>query len=185
MKIISVIGRPCAGKGTQVRFLQKETVYPAMMTGKMLRQRAEKDDVLGRKISEAFEKGVIHPTAVVFSIWTEFFLELKDSSEKGAIIDGSPRKLYEAWMLEELFEFLGWKNCWKVFYLEITEEEAYERMQKRMREYDSEEEVRSRLEWFNTEVVPVLDYFKEKGMLVTINGSNNVEEVWEDIKSYL
>lgn len=185
MNIISVIGRPCAGKGTQIRFFEEETGYPVMMTGKMLRERATEDDLVGKKIAEAFEKGASHPTAVVFSIWTKFFFQLKESSEKGVVLDGSPRKLYEAWMLEELFQFLDWEECWKVFYIDITEEESYERMKKRLREYDSEEEVRSRLEWFNAEVVPVVDYFREKNMLVEINGSGSIEDVWKEIKLHL
>lgn len=185
MKIISVIGRPCAGKGTQIRFLEEETGYPVMMTGKMLRERAEKDDLMGRKIREAFQKGTLHPTAVVFSIWMPFFSQLEDSSEDGVILDGNPRKLYEAWMLEELFSFLGWENSWKIFYINITEEEAYRRMKIRLREHDSREEINSRLNWFNLEVVPVIDYFKKKKMLIEIDGMVKDEDVWDQIKVHL
>jgi len=185
MEIISFIGRPCAGKGTQIELLKKKTGFPVMSTGEMLRERAKKDDVLGRKIKDAFQEGKLHPTPVVFSLWMPFFLETKESDAEGVIMDGNPRKLYEAWMLEELFEFLDWKDCWRVFYINIKEEDAYERMKKRAREHDSEEEIKSRLQWFNAEIVPVIDYFKEKGSLVEIDGEGTVEEVWERVKSNL
>ncbi len=185
MQIISVIGRPCAGKGTQIKFLEEETGFPVVRTGTMLREKAKDDDILGRKIKEVFEKGLLHPTPFVFSIWTPFLLKIKESSEKGVIFDGNPRKLYEARMLEELFEALDWKDSWKVIYIDIAEEDSYERMKKRKREYDSEEDIKTRLLWFNEEVLPVIDYFEKKGALLRVDGRGSVEEVWERIKKQI
>ncbi len=185
MDIISIIGRPCAGKGTQIDLLEKKTSFPVMRTGLLLRERAKEDDLLGRKIREVYQKGLLHPTPIVFSIWTPFLLNVKESSAKGVIFDGNPRKLYEAHMLEELFEVLDWKDSWRVFYLDISEKEAYERMKKRGREYDSDEEIKRRLEWFDKEVSPVIDYFEKKNALVRIDGRGTVEEVWKDVESHI
>ncbi len=185
MDIISVIGRPCAGKGTQISFLEKQTGFPVIRTGEMLREKAKDNDVLGNKIREALEKGLVHPTPIVVSIWTPFIIKAKESLEKGLIFDGNPRKLYEAHLLEELFEMLDWKDCWRVFYIDITEEESYKRMLRRKRDYDSKEEIENRLQWFNLEVLPVVDYFEKKGALIKIDGNKTVKKVWKLIYDHI
>ncbi len=186
MTIISLIGRSGCGKGTQIDFLKKDTGFEVIKTGSLLRQKASEDDFLGKKIGEFLSQGRIMPTPVVFSLWMPKLIEIRNSSSpSGVIFDGNPRKLYEAKMLEEVFEMFGWQGSFFPIHLKISREEAERRLLERGREDDNSEEIKNRLDWFETEVVPVLQFYKEKGYLIEVNGEQSIEEVYKDIKKVL
>ncbi len=181
MKILSILGRSGAGKGTQVKFLAQKSGFEIINTGKMLRQRAKKNDIIGRKIENS---GTLIPTPIVFSLWLPRLIEIYESTPKGVIFDGNPRKLYEAYMLEELFEVFKW-NDFRACHIHISEKEAHRRLSKRGREDDTKEGIEKRLDWFSKEVQPVIKYYKEKGVLIEINGENSVKEVSRELEEKL
>ncbi len=180
-RIISLIGRPGSGKGTQIDMIARDFSFAVINTGEMLRERAKKNDFIGDKIKDTLNSGGLIPTPLVFSLWMPKMAEFYKKNLPGIVFDGNPRKLYEAYMLEEVFEMFEWNN-FSAFHIKITEEEAHKRLKKRRRSDDTEEEIKKRLEWFKEEVEPVIDYYKEKGVLIEIDGEQSIEKVKEDIK---
>ncbi len=180
-KVISVLGRPGCGKGTQIEIIAKREGFSTVKTGEMLRERAEKEDFIGGKIKETLERGGLIPTPLVFHLWMPRLIEFYSSGKEGIIFDGNPRKLYEAYMLEEVLEMFGWRDNFCAFHLKISEEEAQRRLKERKRSDDKEEEIKERMAWFKEEVEPVISYYREKGVLIEIDGERTVEEVDKDI----
>ena len=184
-QIILFVGRSGCGKGTQAEFLTKDLNMPVIPTGKLLRERAEKDDYTGKNLKQGLTQGLLTPTPLVFEIWVEEFDKLKNSSDfAGFIMDGNPRKLYEAHLLEQLFEWYEWGNVTLV-HIDISVEEAMKRMKARGRIGDTMEEMERREGWYQTDVMPVLEYFASKNQRIDVNGEQAEEEVYEDIKTKL
>ncbi len=183
-KVIFFLGRPGSGKGTQIDYLEKATGFEVIRTGELLRKKAEESDFLGKKVAEALGQGALIPTPLVFLIWMPLLVTYREKGVKGVIFDGNPRKLYEAKMLEELFEMFGWDSI-TALHLCISSQEAKERMLQRGRNDDNEEDIAARLAWFSDEVMPVVENYKNEGKLVEINGEQVVDEVWAEIQKKL
>lgn len=180
MNVLSVLGRPGAGKGTQVKLLQEKIGFIPINTGQMLRERAKQNDILGVKLARVLKEGLLVPTPVVFSLWMPILEHAYETESRGVIFDGNPRKLYEAKMLEEVFEMYELPR-FRACYIDITEEEARNRLRERGRADDTAQEVESRLSWFHTEVEPVIKHYEEKGALLRVDGNRSISEVHDDI----
>lgn len=130
---------------------------------------------------------------------------------KGIIFDGSPRKLLEAQLLDQALEWYEWDKNIKILLIDISKEEAFNRLTKRRickncgqlipyigqyknlrvcdqcggeliaRPDDREEAIRNRLDEFNKETQPVIEYYQRQGRLITINGEQSIEEVHREI----
>lgn len=210
--VIIIIGSPGAGKGTQARLLQKKFDLECIGTGKMLRARKKKQDFTGKKIGEIIDEGERISTPVVFKLWMDKLEEFKQDPElKGFIMDGSPRTVFEAEMLELAFDWYGWNKNKKVIFINISEQESIDRLTKRrickecgrnipyigefkelekcdkcegeliQRKDDELEDIKDRLRWYKEEVLPVVDCYKERGLLIEINGEQSIEEVHQEI----
>lgn len=119
-KIISIIGRPGCGKGTQLKIIAKEEGFAVINTGEILRKRAEKKDFIGKEIKKTLARGGLIPTPLVFYLWMPRLISYHKKKVKGVMFDGNPRKLYEAYMLEEMMEMLGWKENYCACYIKIS-----------------------------------------------------------------
>ena len=184
-RILLFAGRSGCGKGTQAVFLNRDFNIPIIKTGRLLRERAEKNDYTGRNLKRGFEKGFLVPTPLVFELWVEEFDAIKkDPKFAGFIMDGNPRKLYEAHLLEELFEWYHWGNVILV-HIDITAKEAMKRMKERRRLGDTQEEMEHKESWYQTDVVPVLEYFASKDQRIDVNGEQSEEKVYEELKKKL
>lgn len=179
-KVIFFLGKPGSGKGTQIKYLEENTGYKVIRTGELLRLRSKKEDYIGQKIEECLDKGALIPTPMVFLIWMPLLFDFQENKARGVIFDGNPRKLYEAQMLEEVFDMFDWSDI-SVIYLNISDQEAHERLSKRKRSDDNKEDIMARLKWFQEEVVPVISYYESKGKLIQIDGERSIEEIKDDI----
>jgi len=210
-QVIILLGPPGAGKGTQLKLIQKKFGYKAIGSGNMLRQRKKKKDFTGKKIAYYIDNGLRVSTPVMFNLWMDRMEELKkDKTLKGFIMDGSPRTAYEAEMLERAFDWYDWKDK-KVLFIKISEKESIHRLTKRRmckkcgrlipwlegfkdlkkcdkcggelvaRPDDTEQGIRERLRWYKTDVLPAVNYYKKKGELIVINGEQSIEDVSKDI----
>jgi len=129
----------------------------------------------------------------------------------GFVFDGSPRTTYEAQMVDWALSWYEWDENIKVLFLKISEQEAMDRLtQRRMckecgrifpfigefktmekcdkcggelytRKDDEVKDIKVRLGWYKDEVLPVVDWYKEKGILIEINGEQSIEKVYHDI----
>ena len=178
------MGRPGCGKGTQIKFLEKKTGFKVIKTGELLRQREKENDFISKKITETLSKGGLIPTPLVFLLWMPRLTRYREEGASGVIFEGNPRKLYEAKMLEELFEMFGWGDVF-LLYIDISEREARERLLKRGRSDDNEEDIKERLSWFNDEVRPVIEYFNKKSSVFRVDGEKSVNEVKKEIEEKL
>ncbi len=121
MKNVIFIAPPAAGKGTQSSKLVEDG-YIHISTGDMLREEIKKDSLLGKEIKDIMAKGLLVSDDVVFELIKKRVVNLK----KPFILDGFPRTITQAKMLDELFEELNIKD-YEVIYLEIGLEEALKR----------------------------------------------------------
>jgi len=180
--IISIIGRAGAGKGTQAKLLQKKTGFVLIGTGDLLRKRAQKKDAVGKAVKRILGQGGLIPTPIVFALWMPVLEKIKNEGiTKGIIFDGAPRKVYEAQMLDEVFEMFGWQGRFRVCYVDISKKEVMRRLLLRRRVDDHLPEIQGRLAYFEKVVKPMLRYYSKKKMLVEVNGEQSVENVQQDI----
>ena len=211
-KVIILSGRSRCGKGTQAKLLIKEFGFEYLGSGKFLRGRTENTDFTGKKLKEVLEGGALVPTPIMFRIWAEEIEKMKDViDEKGVILDGSPRTLLEAELMDAAFKWYSWDDV-KVILLDISEQEAFDRLTKRRickqcgklipwvgdfkgmkvcddcsgelitRADDKPEAIRKRLKFFKDDVQPALDYYEKQGKLAKVDGDKSIEDVYHDVK---
>ncbi|MCP6726538.1 MAG: nucleoside monophosphate kinase [Patescibacteria group bacterium] len=182
--VLSVLGRPGSGKGTQAEYLKRDFGFASFSTGALLRKRAKNRDYTGRRIGSFIENGDIVPSPITFFMWMPELESFKQKNVSRIIIDGTPRKILEAYILDDVVEWYDWKNM-KVLNIKISEKEAIKRLVKRGRSDDELSDIKNRLQWFKKDVEPVLRYYKKKGMLLDINGEQSREYVYKEIKAKL
>lgn len=181
-KFISLLGKPGSGKGTQAELLEKKFPFEHISTGELLRERARKHDFIAKRLRAIMETGGLVPTPSVFQLWMPRLEHLrKQRTFKGLVFDGSPRKLYEAQMLDELLLLYGWDRDFKVLHIRISDKESLKRLLKRGRSDDDKKDILYRLKVFKKEVVPAIAYYTTKREVVEINGEQSIEDVHKEI----
>jgi len=127
--VISLLGKSGSGKGTQVNLLKEKYNLERIGSGDLLRERKKTQDFTGAKISTVVDTGGIIPTPVVFKLWMEKLENYKLQGDlKGLIFDGSPRKIREAYLLDEALEWYEWEKNTKMILLDISDEEVMRRV---------------------------------------------------------
>lgn len=210
MKVVILLGPPGSGKGTQADKIQEELELEYIGSGNLLRRRKEKDDFTGNKIAEYVDQGERVPTPVIFKIWMEKLEQFKQRDLEGFVIDGSPRTVMEAEMLDRALDWYEWEDK-KVVFVDVSEEESTERLLHRRvcedcgeiypytqeyrdrdrceecdgklvtREDDTREGIEQRWSWYREEVKPVVDYYQERGLLKRVDGEQTIEQVYQDV----
>lgn len=173
MKIV-LIGIQGAGKSTQGNLLSEKLGLPYLSTGHIFRQIAKEKTELGRKVKLIMTAGLLQPDDLTVQV-VENYLS-RPEYEKGYIIDGFPRTL------EQVEKFKNGVD--KVIHINISEEEALKRLAYQndgTRPDDSVEAIRQRIGSFYKFTKPVLDYYRNKGILVEINGEKSIEKIHQDI----
>lgn len=184
--VVCVLGKAGSGKGTQVNLLKERLNLNYIGSGELLRNRKLKNDFTGKKIASVIDKGGMSPSTIVFSLWISELEKFKNLENiNGILIDGSPRKILEAYLINEAIEWYEWKENFKVILIDISDEEAFKRLAKRAeiegREDDTRAGVEKRLAWYKKEVLEVIEFYKKKGLLIEINGEQEVEAVYNEI----
>ncbi len=182
------IGRSGCGKGTQSRLLEaylkkidpkREVLY--IQTGQELREFIKGNNATQKLCKVLYDKGGLQPEFLAVYMWTNVIVN-KYTTGEHMIMDGMPRKYHEAGVLDSLWSFYKIKHP-HVIYLDIPKEESLKRLLARKRIDDTQEEIEQRLSWFETEVVPTLDFFKNNPdyTYVVINGMQSIEDVHKDV----
>lgn len=180
--VLVILGRPGSGKGTQAGLLEKKLRFEHLSTGQLLRERAKKRDFLGKVIHKTLDEGRLVPTPIVFQLWMPRLEQFRHSKKfKGVLFDGSPRKLYEARMLDETMDFYDWERNVVVLNIVISAKEAMRRLLRRGRHDDDQDDIKRRLAWFRHEVIPVLRFYQKKGIRIDIDGERSVQKIHTDI----
>lgn len=172
MKII-LIGIQGAGKSTQGNILSEKLGIPYLSTGHIFREMAKEKTPIGRYIKEVMNSGALIPDEKTLEIVSTYLH--REEYSKGYIMDGFPRTTIQA----EAFE----NGIDKVVYLNVPDKEALWRLSFRDegREDDTLIGIRKRIELFHEVTEPVIEYYRQKGQLVEINGENSIEQITEEI----
>ncbi|MDO8583466.1 MAG: nucleoside monophosphate kinase [bacterium] len=173
MKII-LIGIQGAGKSTQGNLLSEKLKIPYLSTGHIFREMAKEKTPLGRYIKEIMNAGYLIPDEKTVEIVSEYLK--KPEYKTGYILDGFPRTLEQVKMFENGVD--------KVVYLNVPDKEALWRLSYRngdSREDETLAAIRKRIELFHKLTEPVLDYYRQKGALVEIDGEKPIEEIFKEI----
>lgn len=200
-----LLGPPGAGKGTQAKILSRKMGLPHISTGDLFREHLKQDTELGQKAREYMDRGDLVPDDVTIAMVRER-LERPDC-EQGAILDGFPRTPAQAEGLQEILRSLGgsvdavlyidvredallkrltgrlvckaqghiyheeFKQPQEAGVCDIDGSELLER------DDDKEATVRNRIEVYWEQTVPLIEYYRERGLLVEVDGDQPVQDV--------
>ncbi|HIK07218.1 MAG TPA: adenylate kinase [Trichormus sp. M33_DOE_039] len=176
------LGPPGAGKGTQAQILAEHLNIPHISTGEILRQAMQEQTSLGIKAQSYVDSGELVPDQLVQDLVAER-LEQADA-QSGWILDGFPRKVTQAAFLEELLQTTG-QGGEKVVNLDAPDAIVIARLLARGRKDDSEEVIRRRLEVYRNATAPLIDYYRDRHKLLTVNGDQSQAEVTHELKATL
>jgi adenylate kinase family enzyme len=191
LKSYIFIGRSGCGKGTQVEKLaayltDKGIINPGhpwlrIETGARFRQIVETGGYTAQKLKEGLENGDRLPDNFAIGTWTGFLFD-KFTGVEHIFCDGCPRSLVEAKALDLLFKFYKREEL-IVVYIDISREEAKKRLLKRGRADDQSDDIDRRLDWFDADVLPAVEYYEQNPdyHFHRINGEQSIEDVSQEL----
>lgn len=178
MKII-LIGIQGSGKSTQGNLLSEKLHVPYLSSGHIFREMAKEKTPIGRYIKETMNAGFLIPDDKTLEIVQEYLH--RDEYKAGYILDGFPRTVPQA----EKFE----NGIKAVFYLKVSDKEALWRLAGRsdegIREDNTLKAIMKRIDLFHEKTKPVIDFYRQRGVLHEIDGEKKIDEIHEEILSKL
>lgn len=205
---IVMLGPPGAGKGTQAKELAQALSLVHVSTGDLFRENLKNETELGQLAQSFMNKGELVPDDVTIRMVEERLS--RDDCEQGAVLDGFPRTPAQAEALEALLAKFD-AGVKVVPYIKVPDEVLVERLSGRwmstsgrvyhalynppkvkwiddvdgtelyQREDDKPETVRHRIEVYNEQTAPLIDYYRQEGLLVEIDGTQSIDAVTEDL----
>lgn len=176
-----IFGRQGAGKGTQSQRVVDTFGVVHVSTGDMLRAAIAAETELGLAAQKIMDAGGLVDDQTMIGIVNER-LNAQDIIDNGVLLDGFPRTTAQA---EELVRILGERSIGAAINLEVSVEEVTERMLARGRDDDTTEAIAKRLNLYESETRPVLDWFEERGLLVVVDGLGAEDEVFARVRAAL
>ena len=170
MKII-FLGSQGSGKSTQARLAAEYLGAPHIEMGQLFRDKAKQNDQVAMAIKEALDLGNLVPDDVANTTLKERLS--KPDCATSYVLDGFPRNYAQVEGLPQDID--------KVFYIKVSDNEGIKRLLERARHDDNLDSITRRLELYHKETEPLLSYFKQKGILVEINGERSIEAIHDDI----
>ncbi len=212
MRIV-LLGAPGSGKGTQAKKLMADRNIPQVSTGDMLREAVAAGTRFGRKAKSIMEAGNLVPDEVVLGIISERLG--RPDAQDGFILDGFPRTKGQALDLEELLDQMGTpldtavlmdvdfdillkrltgrRTCsltGKLLNVHFSSQEEIDACTNAggeliQREDDNEETISNRLDVYRDNTEPLIDFYRERGKLTTVNAEGTIDEVYERLLAAL
>mgnify|MGYP002569893726 FL=1 len=204
---IVLLGAPGAGKGTQAVKLVEEFATPHISTGDILRAAVKNQTELGKKAKGYMDAGDLVPDSLIIDLMDERLRE--PDCEKGFILDGFPRTTAQAVALDDMLARLE-RPLDAALLVDVDPEVIIKRLTERrcckecgyigtaadatcpkcggemyQRDDDNETTVRNRLDVYAKSTSPLIDYYKGKGLLKSVDGDRPVDTVYVDVKALL
>jgi len=177
IKTIAMMGKPGSGKGTQAELLSKELDFSLFSSGEAFRKLREQDTPLGRKVKKEIDKGYLMPHWFASYMFEREVFNAPKS--QGIVFEGPGRKLPETELFNEIMNWLG--RPYRAVYLEVDEEVIRKRLLKRAEEEgradDNPESVNLRFEEYNKYTAHSVNFFREQGVLIEVDGMQSPEKV--------
>lgn len=197
-----LLGLPGAGKGTQAKRIAEKYHLTAISTGEMLREAAEEKDTFGLRVQEYMNKGELVPDEWINSL-VKSRLQEKDV-ENGFVLDGYPRTLQQAKVLEAYLQSQN-QNLDAVFFLDVSQDTLRHRLAQRgnlrskekqgnsqieakkekIRLDDKPEVIENRLHINKELMESLIHFYKERNLLYVINGEGDFDNVFDNINEGL
>ena len=177
-----LLGAPGSGKGTQATRLKEHLQVPHISTGDLLRAEVAAGSKLGLEAKGVMARGELVSDAILLGMLEDRFS--RPDTANGFILDGYPRNLAQAAALDGLLGRLGQPFDYAV-QLDVPTELLVERIAGRAadqgRADDTPESVRTRLQIYNDQTAPVIDYYRQHGQLTLVDGVGSLDEVFTRI----
>lgn len=212
MKII-MLGAPGAGKGTQAKMIAEKYSIPHVSTGDIFRANIKEGTELGKEAKQYMDKGLLVPDELTVKILLDRVA--KDDCKNGYVLDGFPRTIPQAEVLDNALNKLGDKIDYAID-VDVPDENIIKRMSGRraclscgatyhiehippkkegvcdvcgqelvLRDDDKPETVKNRLNVYHEQTQPLIDFYTAKGILKTVDGTLDMKDVFEAIVSIL
>lgn len=208
MKLI-LLGAPGAGKGTQAAKIEKEYGIPAISTGQIIREVIAAGTPIGTEMKKLIDRGELVPDDIVVEIVKERLKE--DDCKNGYILDGFPRTVSQAVIMEKLpipidvalelsvdegiiVDRLSGRrvceSCGATYHISDNPSKKEGICDEcggtlSIRKDDVPETIRHRLNVYNEQTKPLKDFYKERGILITVKGCDNIEDTTSEIMKAL
>lgn len=177
-----LMGPPGAGKGTQAKRLQEALGIPQISTGDLFRHHLKNATELGRLAQGYMDQGELVPDEVTIGMVRDRLSQ--PDCANGVIFDGFPRNINQAQALDSLLAENG-KRIQIVPSIYVPQDVLIERLLKRAqiegRADDNEETVRTRMQVYEHQTKPLLDFYGDMNLLVEIDGNQSVDKVQKDL----
>ncbi|MEV8212738.1 adenylate kinase [Leifsonia sp. NPDC077715] len=181
-----IVGPPGAGKGTQASRITTTYGIPDISTGDIFRANIKNETELGKQVKAIVDAGDYVPDSLTNQLVADRLRE--EDAANGFLLDGYPRTLAQVEYLDQLLAGDGQKLD-AVIQLTADQDEIVQRLTKRAQEQgradDSEEAIRHRQEVYVRETSPLIDVYRERGLLVPVDGLGGMDEVAERITAAL
>ena len=212
MKII-MLGAPGAGKGTQAKMIAEKYGLPHISTGDIFRANIKNGTELGKEAKEYMDKGLLVPDELTVRLLLDRVA--KEDCKNGYVLDGFPRTIPQAEVLDAELEKLGEKVDYAVN-VDVPDENIVNRMSGRracvgcgatyhvvyaptkkegicdacgaeliLRDDDKPETVQKRLSVYHEQTQPLIDYYRNKGILKDVDGTMEMDAVFQAITEIL
>ena len=185
MMNLILFGPPGSGKGTQAKRIEQEIGKVHLSTGDMLRRAAAERTPLGLAAKELMDAGRLVPDAVMIDLVRE---RLSRGVEDGFVLDGFPRTIEQARGLEAMLADSG-RHIDCVLSVVVPKQELERRLLSRSaiegRSDDTKRVIDNRLEVYERDTRPVADWYRERSLLVEVDGGRSIEEVWAEIRALI
>jgi adenylate kinase len=178
-----LVAPPGAGKGTQAARLADHYGIANLSSGELLRKEIAADSEIGRMAIEYVRRGDLVPDDLIFQVLAEPLIEAAENG--GYVLDGFPRNLHQAQAAYRVAKENPSIELQAVVHLDVPLEELARRLLARGvqegRIDDAENVVTHRLEVFADATEPLLGFYRERGLVLDINGNQDVERVFRSI----
>ena len=175
---LAIIGPPGAGKGTQAQRLSGLFRVPHISTGQMLRDGVAAGDPIAVRAKEVIDSGALVDDAVIVELLRTRLAD--PDARQGFLLDGFPRTLQQARALDGILNDRR-SPLLVILVLEVPEADLLRRLKERGRADDTETAIRARLRDYANVTVPIIDFYRCRSQVWSIDGSSSPDVVHRDI----